>query len=352
MSINIKPEQAGNLLKGKCIWSCIKILICCVLSLWVSQKMYSQLVWESIEIVKEGRIDAIADCGKGVLLAGTRKPNPGFVFRSMDYGKSWTKISVMKIEEDPQGITCIACHEGRAYLLTEGSDFFTSEDLGDHWKHITRLSKGENTEGFALSYGIWVTNKGTILVSDTHSAGGRVYRSTDSGESFRQIPSFSDRALYRFEGYEDLIFVNGWAGTLYRSEDDGLTWRTWAKLDETPLYATAATNEGIILQGSEAGNIFLVSALEKSRFTSIDAPGSAADDFVYLDKGGILFSTYTDEKYVFYSNDNGRKWKNTGKVNPEVPGDWLDHVILIHQDDQEIAIGGTNKGFIVRTLIE
>lgn len=327
-----------------------KLLFYILILLLDFNKTSSQPLWESVEIIRGGRIDAIADCGNGVLLAGTRNPNPGLVFRSEDYGISWTRISTIERIEKPQGITCLACHEGRAYLLTENSDFFISENLGESWNHLGKLSKGKNTEGFALSYGIWITGKGTILVSDTHSEGGRVYRSTDYGTSFQIVPSFTDRALYRFEGYHEFVFVNGWGGTLYRSTDDGLTWEAWAKLDDSPLYATENTGDGHIIQGSESGKIFLVSASSKNEFTTIRAPGNASDDFVSSGNGRIFFSTYTEDRFVFKSEDFGHTWTKVGKINPDVPDDWLDHVIRIHENDKKIVVGGTNKGFIVRTI--
>lgn len=191
--------------------------------LYLFSNSYAQIPWNVIKLIEGGRIDAIEYLGNSIVLAGTRNPNPGYIFKSVDFGVSWEKVGDVNSSENGTGITCISAGKnGWCYLLTEQSDFWRSTDYGESWQKITTLSDGKNTEGFALSYSIIVTNKGTILVSDTNSNGGSIYRSTDNGNTFKKIGPVSTRALYRFTMVETGIIVNGWAGKVYKSEDDGL----------------------------------------------------------------------------------------------------------------------------------
>lgn len=131
-----------------------------------------------------------------------------------------------------------------------------------------------------------------------------------------------------------------------------LIWLEWAHLDTTALYATEFLGYGSFIQGSESGNVFFGSADRQGKIKNVGNPGGAADDFVYLGNGTLLYSTYTEDRNVYISYDRGETWINSGKVPTNIDNDWLDHVIRIDVKDSIIAIGGTNKGFIVRAFFE
>jgi len=309
----------------------------------------SEIPWVIKELVTDGRIDAIADVGNGAILAGTRHPNPGLLFKSLDYGLTWKQIVTIDTDETRNGITCLASGgKGICYLINESSEFFRSDDYGENWVRITKLSGGNNHDGYAMAYGLCVTKLGTILVSETNSVGSCIYRSTDKGFSFERIGPVSPKPLYRFSVLGNGIILNGWEGALYKSGDDGLNWEKWAQLDSTALYATEFLGAGEYIQGAESGNLFKGSQSDERYFRLIGNNGAAADDFVYLGYGMVIYTTYTDDKNIFVSYDKGETWINDGVVPTNSKGDWLDHVIRIALEDSVIAIGGTNKGFIVR----
>lgn len=309
----------------------------------------SEIPWEVKELVKNGRIDAIEYLGNGVVLAGTRNPNQGFVYKSKDNGLTWSLTGELKTKENRKGITCIASGKnGICYLINESSEFFRSVDFGENWDRITKLSGGNNDMGYAMTYGICVTKLGTILVSETNSDGSCIYRSTDRGLTFEKIGPVSPKPLYRFSVLGNGIILNGWEGAVYKSNNDGINWEKWAQLDSTALYATEFLSAGGYLQGSESGNLYKGSQSDDRHFRLIGNKGAAADDFVYLGYGIVIYTTYTAEKNVFISYDNGETWINDGIVPTNSKEDWLDHVIRIDLKDSVIAIGGTNKGFIVR----
>jgi hypothetical protein len=223
-------------------------------------------------------------------------------------------------------------------------------DSGDTWEKITKLSTGSNDQSFALSYGICVTQKGTILVSDSNTGGGSVFRSTDKGLTFSRTGIITTKGLYRFTLLENSIIVNGWEGVVFVSKDDGLTWERLAVADQTPLYATESLGGEEFIQGTESGNVFVGNISGRS-LKLTGKPGGAADDFVYAGYGVVIFSTYTGSRSTFVSYDKGNTWTDNGIVPTRQPADWLDHVIRVESRDSVFIIGGTNKGYILRTSL-
>ncbi len=309
----------------------------------------SEIPWKTNEIVPGGRIDAIAYAGNNVVIAGTRSPNPGLIFYSTDNGITWQNGNFPVSSEKQTGITCIACGtKGLCYAINESSELFRSMDYGKAWSRICRVSTGANSKGWALSYGLVITAQGTLLVSDTNSDGGYIYRSTDGGLTFARIGPISPKPLYRFEKLRNGIIVNGWEGCLYKTENDGLNWELWCKMDSSALYATEFVRPETIIQASESGNIYTADQDSRNLSKNLGKPGGSADDFAYIGYNTLVYSTYTGTKSVFISYDRGITWIDDGPVPTRSTGDWLDHFIPIEKKDSVIVIGGTNKGFIVR----
>ena len=323
-------------------------IILLIVSLLTSPALASEIPWKVFDLISKGRIDAIADLGNGIIVLGTRNTTPAFCFKSIDYGLTWKKVAAIESSEKRAGVTCIQSGgEGICYLLNESSEFFRSLDYGETWQKITKLSTGSNDQGFALSYGICVTNQGTLLVSDSNSTGGSIYRSTNKGLTFSKIKFVSPVGLYRFTLLKKCIIVNGWEGVVYCSKDDGLTWAKLAVADQSPLFATESIGANEYLQGTLTGNVYLCDASTKS-LKFLAKPGGAADDFVYAGYGIIIYSTYTGSQSVFISYDKGNSWIDDGAVPTSISKDWLDHIIRIEKKDSVVIVGGTNRGSILR----
>ncbi len=326
--------------------------VCCLvaLSLGLWEAAYSnEIPWKVKEIIPGGRIDAIAYAGNGVVIVGTRGLNPGWIFYSGDNGVTWEKVQHLNSSEKRTGVTCVACAKnGNFFAINESSELYRSTDYGKSWTRLGKVSKRASNGGKALSYGLCITKQGTILISDTDSTGGSVYRSTDQGASFMKVGRVSPKALYRFEQVRNGIIVNGWEGAIYKSEDDGMSWQLWSKMDSTALYATEYMRPESIVQASESGNVYEANQEVKGHFSLLGKPGAAADDFVYVGYHTLIYTTYTGSKSVFITYDGGKTWNDDGPVPTGAAGDWLDHVISLELQDSVIAIGGTNKGFIVR----
>ncbi len=331
----------------------IQILVCVVVQLTLQvdadDAVVTHVEWTSQLVCEGGRIDALADLGQGVVIAGSRFPQPGFIYISRDAGASWTNLGRL-LGDDPQGssVTCMCGDgDGTAYLLTGDAHVWRSDDKGESWSMLTRVSDNPRLGTYQHSYGLIVLPTGTLLVSDTNPDGGHVFRSADRGESWTDIGAVSPKAVYRFERVSDCVLLNGWAGHVYKSGDDGQSWTDCGELTDSALYATAYLGDGVALQAAENGLVFR-SSDDGDMWNEVVRFDDAADDFVSLGNGIVLYSTYTGERNVYLSRDGGLTWSNTGPLANTVDGDVLDHVITVEHEGSRHAIGGTTHGYIVR----
>lgn len=313
------------------------------------QTATSQVALDSSQsLVRGGRIDAISSLGSGILIAGSRHPTPGLVFRSTDCGRTWCQL-VKLIGGDGQSknVTCIACSDkGLAYLLTGDSYVWKSRDWGRNWRALGQVSRSMAFGNYQGSYGLAVLDSGTILVSNTDPVGGHIFRSENGGRSWQDLGPQSDGPLYRFEKLPHAVLVNGWSGHVYKSTNDGRTWQDQGRLCQSALFATEYLKDGIALQGAEDGRIFR-SADFGSTWNQVAKFPESADDFAYLGNGQVIYATYSGSKYVYQSLDDGRSWKRFGSIPSAGQADSLDHVVSVKCDGRIIGVGGTMLGNIV-----
>lgn len=301
--------------------------------------------WSVQEVVPGGRIDAIRQLDEHTIALATRGAQKGKLYISDDQGQHW-RFLAKPTEND---ITCIAETGDKQafYILTSQAEVYRTLDGGQSWKLLKQLTTNKNTENYAAAYAIMYTAHGTLLVTDTNSDGGHIYRSTDKGDTWTDLGAVSKNALYRLEKVGNGIVVNGWDGTVYKSIDDGMTWNKLEKLTDAALFATEYLGMARLLQADQDGYIYRSSNLGYTWEKSGQLDG-AADDFVNIGYGAAYYGTYTSEKNVYLTLNYGRSWWNLGAL-PTVEGDWLDHGIRVETTDSVITLSATNKGFVLRS---
>ncbi|HVK46684.1 MAG TPA: hypothetical protein VM488_02540, partial [Pseudobacter sp.] len=301
--------------------------------------------WTISEVAPGGRIDAIRQLAKDVVLCAARGANKGKIYISYDNGLHWSFLA-QPVTVD---ITCIAetGNRNEFYILTGTAEVWGTRDGGKTWKHLkTLLPKNRNRERYAASYAIMYTRLGSLLVTDTDSDGGHIYRSTDKGLNWQDMGAVSQNALYRLERVGNGIVVNGWQGVVYKSIDDGITWNRMQQLSKAALFATEYMGLSNLLQADQNGTVYRSTNLGYV-WDSVATLDGAADDFVNVAYGAAFYGTYTSKKQVYITVNYGKTWHSLDTL-PTVAGDWLDHGIRVETADSVITLWGTNKGFIIR----
>lgn len=303
--------------------------------------------WAATEVAPGGRIDAIRQLEKEVVLCAGRGAQKGKLYISYDRGIHWQFLA-QPVTVD---ITCIAetGNRNEFYILTGTAEVWGTTDGGKTWKHLkTLLDRNKNREKYAAAYAIMYTDNGTLLVTDTDSDGGHIYRSVDKGVHWIDMGAISHNALYRLERTGNGIMVNGWQGAVYKSIDDGITWNKMEQLTHAALFATEYLGLSVALQADQSGKIFRSPNLG-CEWDSVAHLRGSADDFVNIGYGAAYYSTYTEQKEVYLTINSGKTWTSLGAI-PTVAGDWLDHGIRMETADSVITLSGTNKGYILRTV--
>ena len=315
---------------------------------WCPSTCAFELQFQVLRIEPRSRIDAITYLGNGVVIAGTRGSRPGYIHKSKDYGSTWQKVGDITGSDY---ITCLCSgKDGVGYLLTgQNVHVWRTTDYGETWTDLGRISEAFNGR-YANAYGMLVTAKGTLLVADADRNGGHIHRSTDQGATWQDLGRISTHALYRLAEVGDGVIANGWAGHIYKSTDDGVVWKDMGKLIDSDLYAIEYLGGGTALIGTKSGNIFR-SNDNGETWKDQGVVGASADDFAYLGASRALYSTYTEDRSLYISEDFGASWARIGGVGTGEADDWLDHVIYVHDRDVRVVVGGTNKGFILRSRL-
>lgn len=323
------------------------LLICCIaFHPAAAQDVFNN--WTTTELVKGGRIDAIRVLEGPVVLCATRGLNKGMLFISENYGRTWKFLAKPTTAE----ITCIAETGNRQefYILTGLAEVFGTKDGGRSWKKLTTLTTNKNRDGAQAAYAILYTANGTLLVTDTDSDGGHIFRSADKGTTWADLGKTGTNALYRLEKTADGIIVNSFDGAIYKSTDDGLHWRLAGKLSNAALFATTSMSGAGMLQADQSGHLYSSPDHGNSWHKTGTLEG-AADDFIYAGEGVVYYSTYTGKQAVYISLNYGKSWRDLGPVKTKQAGDWLDHGISVDTKDSVIILAGTGKGSMIRNAV-
>lgn len=109
--------------------------------------------WEIQALGNGGRIDAICELGQGAVVCATRKPDPGRIFLSTDYGVQWREIASPTLN----AITCIAARDPQAFCIaTDHAEVFGTTGCGTQirlaspnhnrvWENRSQRIKAEST---------------------------------------------------------------------------------------------------------------------------------------------------------------------------------------------------------------
>jgi photosystem II stability/assembly factor-like uncharacterized protein len=228
-----------------------------IIALLLAASLFSDLHWREIGPFRGGRTKAAAGVPQrpGLFYIGAVN---GGVFRSDDYGRTWTPIfdgqptgSIGAIAIAPSDPEVIYVGSGEGLQrpdLSTGDGIYKSVDAGRTWKHLG-LRDGQQIPQIAVDPGDPARLFVAVLGHPYGPSEERgVFRSTDGGESFQRVlykdadtggvdvlidpadPRIVYAALWeaRQAPWENGEFAGPGSG-LYKSVDGGTTWKRLLK---------------------------------------------------------------------------------------------------------------------------
>jgi photosystem II stability/assembly factor-like uncharacterized protein len=163
-----------------------------------------------------------------------------------DGGKTWTPV---KLPPPPGGtkadrnlLKIFANRMGTLFVAAEQGMVLKSYD-GENWSYIATGSKGSFWTGIVL-------NNGTLLVGGLR---GTIYRSTDDGKTWRESKSGFRSSITDFAEAGGKVYAAGLDGVFLESDDHGATFKGSQREDRLPLTAISVNSVGKLVMFSKQG---------------------------------------------------------------------------------------------------
>jgi len=288
--------------------------------------------------------------------------------------------TVISLEADPHDAN-------KVYLGTSDGHVFLSSDEGQHWNLLSRIGTGQDD---VVTHILVDPRDSKRLYASTwtlYSGGGGVYRSDDSGHSWKLIGLGKEtvRALAQAPTNPKL-FVAGSLTGLYRSKDDGNTWEriTPANHDDLRNFDSVAfdpKDENIIYAGTyhlpwkttDGGKNWapvVKGMIDDSDVMSIivdpanpaNLHATACSGIYHSVDAGQNWKRYNGIPFVFrrtqlikqdpehaetlFAGTTSGLWKTTnegGEWKRMTPGDWVVNALLIDPKNTQRVIIGTER---------
>lgn len=150
---------------------------------------------------------------------------PALIVRSTDEGESWDIVAAAKASRTVGLVqldsgTILA---GLRRALNNRISIIRSEDYFDsvEWVPLSMTEPGQNV----TSFGYWGGE--TLLAGVGYERSGKIYRSTDDGRTWRKTGEFPEARdlMGFFKSGDELYVMASGVSTLYSSSDNGETWR-------------------------------------------------------------------------------------------------------------------------------
>jgi photosystem II stability/assembly factor-like uncharacterized protein len=163
-----------------------------------------------------------------------------------DGGKTWTPV---KLPPPPGGkkadrnlLKIFANRMGTLFVAAEQGMVLKSYE-GESWSYISTGYKGSFWTGIVL-------NNGTLLVGGLR---GTIYRSTDDGRSWREAKSGFRSSITDFAEAGGKVYAAGLDGVFLESDDHGATFKGSQREDRLPFTATSVNSVGKLVKFSKQG---------------------------------------------------------------------------------------------------
>jgi photosystem II stability/assembly factor-like uncharacterized protein len=290
--------------------------------------------------------------------------------------------TVISLEADPRD-------SNKMYLGTSDGHVFVSNDEGQHWSLLSRIGSGQDD---VVTHILVDPRDSKRLYASTwtlYSGGGGVYRSDDSGRTWKLIGLGKEtvRALAQAPT-NPREFVAGSLTGVYRSNDDGNTWEritpanhedlrnfdslAFAPQDDNIIYAGTYHLPWKTVDGGKNWSPVVKGMIDDSDVMSIivdpanpsNVHATACSGIYHSVDAGLNWKRYSGIPFVFrrtqlikqdpqhgdtlYAGTTSGLWRTTdegGEWKRMTPGDWVINALLIDpKNTQRIIIGTEREG--------
>jgi photosystem II stability/assembly factor-like uncharacterized protein len=163
-----------------------------------------------------------------------------------DGGKTWTQVALPpppgRKKADRNLLKIFANRMGTLFVAAEQGMILKSYD-GENWAYVDTGYKGSFWTGIVL-------NNGTLLVGGLR---GTIYRSTDDGRSWREAKSPFRSSITDFVEAGGKVYAAALDGVFLESDDHGSTFKGSQREDRLPFTAITVNSVGKLVKFSKQG---------------------------------------------------------------------------------------------------
>jgi photosystem II stability/assembly factor-like uncharacterized protein len=165
---------------------------------------------------------------------------------TVDGGKTWTPVALPpppgKKKADRNLLKIFANRMGTLFVAAEQGMVLKSYD-GDHWTYVDTGYKGSFWTGIVL-------NNGTLLVGGLR---GTIYRSSDDGRSWREAKTEFRSSITDFAEAGGKVYAAALDGVFLESDNGGATFQGSQREDRIPFTAVSVNSVGKLVKFSKQG---------------------------------------------------------------------------------------------------
>ncbi|MBI4708803.1 MAG: hypothetical protein HY764_01205 [Candidatus Portnoybacteria bacterium] len=320
----------------------------------------------------------------GLLITAAASPlscnlsKDGGVYKSKDAASNWeqkVKISDKKGVGSYNALSFAidSANSKNLYLGTGGNGLYKSADEGETWKQIE--DKNKIFDKAAAIYDIKMSPRNSNLIYAAVYQGnvGRVLRSEDAGESWKQVYLVSSAkypvlSIAVSQINEAVVFIGTAQGGLFKSVDHGSSWELlkWfsdrvSGIEINPnndnIIYLATASKGLHKSTDQGKNWQVLS--QKTQTSSSAIRNYASDQLDVFAQQGKIQAIMLDsknsetifvasEKGLLVSNDSGQTWRKINILLPEktIP------ILTIAQDSQNPSIIYYSAGAVIYKTVD
>jgi len=270
----------------------------------------------------------------------------GGVFRSDDFGANFVQKSAIEKNKtfgsrDILSMEIEPANSNVLYAGTNGDGLYKSTDSGESWRQI--LDKNNILNKRASVYDIVISpqNPNLVYLSTVSNGSANILRSQDGGESFKEIYviSNSNQRINDIEIYKTndaVIYIGTSEGGLLRSLDQGQSWQVLKWFGGQVLRVKIdPKNNQLVYTISENKGVFKsidggqnFEELKVKQQSGFGQFGNASNLLISFSNSEILYVSINNQ--LFISFDYGQSWR---AMNILMPADSLP-IAAMAQDPQ------------------